>query len=110
MSYTNAADIYLGDVSSQIYEFIQRRRPAIFLNSHAGDWQNDPSYEFWKFGPVAGSVPGDGGGAGCALPQSYSFAIAQEEAFNHSISVDPQRSSGERAALAIADYLVRVTG
>ena len=30
MTYTLAADIYLGDVSSQIYEWIIKPRPAIF--------------------------------------------------------------------------------
>jgi hypothetical protein len=52
MSYTQAADIYLGDVSSQVYEFLYRPRPCLFLNSHGVNWQNDPNYEHWKAGPV----------------------------------------------------------
>ncbi len=52
MSYTLAGDIYLGDASSQIYEWIIHPRPAIFLNSHHAQWQNDPNYSHWALGPV----------------------------------------------------------
>ncbi|HMA11977.1 MAG TPA: hypothetical protein VKO83_08820 [Steroidobacteraceae bacterium] len=52
MSYTNAADIYLGDVSSQVYEFLYRPRPCLFLNSHGIHWQGDPNFEHWTAGPV----------------------------------------------------------
>ncbi len=52
MSYTNAADIYLGDVSSQVYEFLYRPRPCLFLNSHGIDWRGDPNFEHWTTGPV----------------------------------------------------------
>ena len=52
MTYTLAADIYLGDVSSQVYEFIHQPRPCIFLNSHAVDWQDDPNYAHWQLGEV----------------------------------------------------------
>ncbi len=54
MTYTRAADIYLGDVSSQVYEFVfHRRRPCVFLNLHgfaASEMQ------FWRFGPVIDNV------------------------------------------------------
>lgn len=52
MDYTLAADIYLGDVSSQIYEFLYRLRPAVFINTHRRDWQNDPHYLHWHAGEV----------------------------------------------------------
>ncbi len=52
MDYTLAADIYLGDVSSQIYEFLYRLRPAVFINTHKKDWQNDPHYAHWQTGKV----------------------------------------------------------
>jgi hypothetical protein len=53
MRYTQAADIYLGDVSSQLYEFLSRPRPATFLNSHDADWKSDPRYAGWHLGQVA---------------------------------------------------------
>ena len=56
LTYTRAADIYIGDVSSQIYEFLIKPRPCIFLNSHHAAWQGNPDYAFWNFGPVIDSV------------------------------------------------------
>src|SRR3546814_20602400 len=38
MSYTSGADIYLGDVSSQVYEFLATPRPCLFLNAPQVDW------------------------------------------------------------------------
>jgi len=53
MSYTCGADIYLGDVSSQVTEFLMiRPRPCVFLNPHGFDWQYDPSFRFWRMGEV----------------------------------------------------------
>ncbi len=52
MTYTLAGDIYLGDASSQIYEWIIRPRPAIFLNAHDAKWQEDPNYAHWHLGQV----------------------------------------------------------
>ncbi|MFV0338348.1 MAG: hypothetical protein ACK5LK_08930 [Chthoniobacterales bacterium] len=56
MTYTRAADIYLGDASSQIYEFLYTPRPAIFLNSQNANWQNNPNFAHWKLGPVINQV------------------------------------------------------
>ena len=52
MSYTRAADIYLGDVSSQVYEFLGEPRPCVFLNSHRVHWKGNPEYRMWTFGDV----------------------------------------------------------
>lgn len=51
-SYTNAADIYVGDVSSQVYEFLSAPRPCVFLNAHGVDWRDDPHFKFWNLGDV----------------------------------------------------------
>jgi hypothetical protein len=56
MSYTRAADIYLGDVSSQVYEFLVEPRPCIFLKAHDAQWQGNPNYAMWGFGPVVEDV------------------------------------------------------
>jgi len=52
MSYTLAADIYVGDASSQVYEFLYRPRPCLFLNSHGINWRGNPNFEHWRAGPV----------------------------------------------------------
>ena len=54
-TYTEAADIYVGDVSSQLYEFLTRPRPCVFLNAHRVDWRNNSHYSMWKLGEVIDS-------------------------------------------------------
>jgi hypothetical protein len=56
MTYTGAADIYLGDVSSQVNEFAAQPRPCVFLNAHRVEWRDDPNYLFWHMGEVIEDV------------------------------------------------------
>ena len=56
MAYTMSADVYLGDVSSQVYEFLRQPRPCIFLNSHRANWRGNQNYKFWNCGPVLSRV------------------------------------------------------
>lgn len=51
-SYTAAVDLYLGDTSSQLIEFLALPRPAVFLNAHARAWADDPAYAMWRAGEV----------------------------------------------------------
>ena len=51
-SYTAAADIYLGDTSSQVVEFLMRPRPCVFLDAQGIAWQGDPVYDMWTNGEV----------------------------------------------------------
>jgi len=49
----NISDVYIGDVSSMVYEFIaMKNRPCMFLNAHNVKWQNNADYRFWDYGPV----------------------------------------------------------
>jgi hypothetical protein len=52
MSYTRSADIYLGDMSSQYYEFLANPKPCIFLNPKGVQWENDFQYRAWHLGDV----------------------------------------------------------
>lgn len=56
MSYTNLADVYIGDVSSQVYEFLKTPRPCVFLNAHKIQYCGDPNYAHWQAGPVIETV------------------------------------------------------
>jgi hypothetical protein len=51
-SYTAAADIYLGDTSSQVVEFLALPRPCVFLNSQRIDWRATDDHDFWTCGEV----------------------------------------------------------
>ena len=52
MTYTLAADIYVGDVSSQVYEFLHAPKPCLFLNATGGDRRGDRDFACWRFGEV----------------------------------------------------------
>ncbi|MDP6878906.1 MAG: hypothetical protein QGI18_09930 [Candidatus Marinimicrobia bacterium] len=52
-SYLHAADVYIGDVSSMVTDFIiKKNRSCIFINSYEIDWRNDKSFNFWNCGKV----------------------------------------------------------
>lgn len=57
MSYALTADIYIGDVSSQVYEFLTTAKPCIFIDAHGADWRDNPDYAMWQFGPVCKNIP-----------------------------------------------------
>ena len=52
MSYTQAASVYIGDGSSQVYEFLMRPRPCIFVNAHRVDWRGNEQYAHFGLGQV----------------------------------------------------------
>ena len=102
MAYTDRADIYLGDASSQVYEFLRRPRPCVFLNSHHVDWDGDPNFEHWHAGPVIETV----GELGLALATARgihrsAYHPVQEAMFARSFDLTGEPSS-ERAARAVA--------
>lgn len=105
MTYTRAADIYIGDVSSQIYEFLIEPRPCIFLNSHNADWQNDPNYLHWQSGPVLTNVAELDARLAQAVDEHEHYRAVQESliayTFDHS-----ETSASRRAADAIAKFAV----
>lgn len=103
MTYALGADCYIGDVSSQIYEFLARPRPAFFV-----DCRDDPVGEeddwhlFWDAGPVVKSV-----GELTDIIADYrnvgaKFRKRQEEIFRYTID-QGDRPASERAAEHIAE-------
>jgi hypothetical protein len=104
MTYTRAADLYLGDVSSQVYEFLRRPRPCVFLNPRALAWEGDESFRHWRFGPVLEDLD-------ALLPTVAEAAAApgryrdeQVESFAYTFDASPEPAS-QRAANAIAGVL-----
>lgn len=51
-TYPAIADIYVGDISSQVYDFLDRPKPCVFLNAHGIDWQDNPDFANWHLGDV----------------------------------------------------------
>lgn len=57
-TYIAHADCYLGDVSSQYFEYILCKPDidAIFFNSTGFDWRDNPAYLYWEDGEVINEV------------------------------------------------------
>lgn len=104
MSYTSGANIYLGDVSSQVYEFLDTPRPCVFLNAHAVAWQEDPNYLFWTLGEVTDSVAGAMAAVGRAHSEHVRYGALQKETLALSVGGDPA-GAARRGAEAIVHFL-----
>ncbi|MFM7028149.1 MAG: hypothetical protein ACKOXK_05680 [Chakrabartia sp.] len=104
MTYTLAGDIYLGDVSSQIYEWIMRPRPAIFLKSHPVDWQHDANYGHWALGPVLDNVAALPATLDALTADATPYLAAQRAAAEATVATGPGTASA-RCAHAIATFI-----
>jgi hypothetical protein len=104
MTYTTLADVYLGDVSSQVYEFLRTPKPCLFLDAHDIDWVPDENYAHWRFGPVSHSTADLVGQVDAACASHPSFVAVQAKALDQTFAQDPTPAS-RRAADAIANYL-----
>lgn len=104
MTYTLAADLYLGDVSSQVYEFLWQPRPCLFLNAHHVAYEGDPNYTHWR----AGSVLETPAQLGPALAEAWEtqarYRPVQTRLFAESFDLDGTPSA-HRAAEAIRRFL-----
>ncbi len=105
MTYTRAADIYLGDVSSQIYEFLRTPKPALFIRPEADKEAIDHF--------MAGEVVDPGADIGSALARAIDKQPArvpvQRQLFKRTFDLG-ERPSSLRAALAVRDLLARTAG
>lgn len=104
MTYTEAADCYLGDVSSQVYEFLRRPRPCIFLDAHRTDWRHDPNFHHWNAGPVLVEIDGIIPAIDTAFATHGEYVQAQRSLFAYSIDMRDTPSS-KRAAEAILNFV-----
>jgi len=111
MTYMLAADIYLGDVSSQVYEFLLEPRPCIFLNGHRIAWEGNPTYYHWRLGQVVENLdPGLLQALEQAFTTHHQYIERQREAFAYTFYSEPGTTAAERGAKAIADFLYLKTG
>lgn len=106
MSYTSGADIYIGDVSSQVYEFLATPRPCVFLNAHRVEWEGDPDYLFWTLGDVVDDLSELPGALDRAPARHPLYADAQRERLAESIGGDPA-GAARRGAEAISRFLAK---
>ncbi|WP_419825781.1 hypothetical protein [Sphingomonas sp.] len=96
-----AADLYLGDTSSQIVEYLANPRPCVFLNPGRVDWRATDDHDFWACGEVVDRLE--------ALFDALARAVVE-----HPRYVDLQRAyavaslgvTGSRAAENAADAVL----
>jgi hypothetical protein len=106
MRYALAADIYAGDVSSQVYEFLVEPKPCVFLNAHGADWRGNPDYPMWRLGEVADTPEQAIALISRAAEDHPKFVNAQvEERARRIGKLEP--GAAERAAQAITAFLHR---
>ncbi len=101
MSYTLAADIYVGDVSSQVYEFLTTPKPCIFIDAHGAAWRDNPDYAMWQFGPVCSDMTQIMAALDQATEDHGTYAEVQRR-----MVADALGHSGDRAAEVAAQQLV----
>jgi hypothetical protein len=106
MTYSRCSDLYLGDASSQVYEFLRTPRPCVFLNPSHLAWMGDESFRHWRYGPVLDRAEGLIDALDAARAGQASFAPVQIAAFAQTFDLQPT-SSSHRAAQAIAARLGR---
>lgn len=104
MTYTCCADIYLGDVSSQIYEFLYQPRPCVFLNSQGADWPSNRNFAHWRAGEVIADPRSLGDALDRAVECHDHYRQVQSDLFNHSFALNAEPSA-RRAARAIITLL-----
>ncbi|WP_308720594.1 sensor domain-containing protein [Komagataeibacter xylinus] len=109
MTYTMAADLYLGDVSSQVSEFLIKPRPCLFLNAHRTPWRGDPNYENWTLGPVVENVETAGNDLDNAFLSHANFLDRQKEYIHDTFGFEPPADTAAKGAKSIIDFL-RVIG
>ena len=105
MDYTRCADIYLGDASSQVYEFLRVPKPCVFLNAHAADWRGNPHYRHWTFGRVAASAREALGLILMARQDHSHYVKVQEAGISDAISSGAP-SPSTKAAIMIQQFLL----
>ncbi|EHH69460.1 hypothetical protein [Gluconobacter morbifer] len=107
MTYTMAADLYMGDVSSQVAEFMVRPRPCLFLNAHHAKWQNDPNYLSWTLGPVTDRMADPGAEIERAFETHPRFLETQRQYVLETFETLGDEPTAPAAADAIVDFLQR---
>jgi Putative glycosyl/glycerophosphate transferases involved in teichoic acid biosynthesis TagF/TagB/EpsJ/RodC len=104
MTYTLGADAYIGDVSSQVYEFLLSPRPCLFLNGHKADWRDNPRYLFWTLGPVVSDMAEFPAALETLLADPSPWREAQEKAVAATFDLSTDTPGFHNARL-LADWL-----
>ena len=102
-AYLKFSDIYIGDVSSMVFEFIAMKlRPCIFLNAHNITWKNNADYRFWEYGQVVDDLEQFDNVVNKSIGDA-SFANLQKTRVQEYLDIQEKKSS-LRGAEAILNF------
>jgi len=101
MSYTMSADIYLGDVSSQVYEFLLRPRPCIFLDLDRQAEAGGDAFAHMRLGQRIETLDALPLALARAADLQPGFVAAQEAAMRDSIDLSPVPASRRQADIIL---------
>lgn len=104
MTYTSQAALYIGDVSSQVYEFLAEPRPCIFLNPGKLKWRDDPYFLHWTLGDVVEDPADIMPAVARAQARHALYRPLQEKLFRETFGT-PLLGASQRAAQAISDFM-----
>ena len=105
MVYIKNADIYLGDVSSQVYEFIINPRPCIFINQEKINYRDNVHYRFWQCGNVIEKMSELDGALKSSEGSFETYRTIQEKMNSENCYIEDGSTASERAAKAIIKFL-----
>lgn len=105
-TYLWSSNIYVGDASSQVYEFLAKPRPCVFLNAHRVDWRDNPSYTHWHLGDVVDDISQLMDAIRAAPARHYLYLERQQNARRDTFG-DVEGPASARAADAVAKFLRR---
>lgn len=108
MSYTLSADAYIGDVSSQIYEFLIRPRAVFFIDRFSQNARSqEAEYPAWSTGDVVSTVDELTHLIPNFANRAAIYSCRQRAVFADTMSIDPARSASVRAVDAILELANR---
>jgi hypothetical protein len=106
MSYARAADLYVGDISSQVYEVLVEPKPCVFLNPHKVAWESNPSFAHWHLGDVI-TEPDQLMPAIRAAKARHPIYLEKQIAMATASLGDRSAGASDRAVKAVMDFLRR---
>ncbi|MCB0457873.1 MAG: hypothetical protein R2776_03545 [Flavobacteriaceae bacterium] len=105
MTYLKAASLFLGEVSSQVYEFIINPRPCIFINVQKVAFKDDANFRFWKLGQVIEEVNELNDALQNAFSGFEKYKPIHEKITAENFYQEKNTTASQRAAIAINEYL-----
>jgi len=100
MTYTKFADVYIGDISSQGYEFLYNPRPCVFLNPF-----KNKMVKMWELGDVVTDMSNFANAIESCFANHLKYVDLQKEEFAKRFSIT-DFPAGDRAAKVIKDFLL----